>query len=611
MPTLDYRESLARALGAGEVCHIPYAQLSAWTNNFDTLIGKGKFGEVFMCRVKLSQLHPRDTKFALKRMIAQPTAMRQSNDPNDVRINLIASHQMEVRVLSNFKHPNIIRLYAHSEDGPRLCLLFELGERGELRSALENDVAASDLHWKRRIRVAIGVASALNYLHCHKKGSPAYHRDVKSANIVLTTDWTAKLIDCGLAKYVDPEEALHREQQNVSRSGISSVGTPGYTCPRYSQTGIYEPKSEVYSLGIVFLELLTGRVQGTKDGEEAVFFDDLYDTRTFIPSDERAGDWDPHCVEQVNALCKNCALVPFEARFGTMGEVVHVLKLIEQHHCKVTAEGGDQNMGDMLEEYNKLRKQPTDRKLGPEELKCCICYERVARQLGVSCHSPGAHFYCNSCFSDQTLSQTSSDSKGKFYSSNCKVLCAYCSEPFSEADVASICTAEVYARYRGACKDFLEAQICRREQEKHARAIEQLQKEIAQGGVQTLVATVNRKKLHILENILTLKCPRCTTTILDFEGCFAVTCGHCNCNFCGWCLKDCGTNAHPHVKACTLSLHRGSYYGSQEEFNRVHSVSRGDRVREYLRGVTDRREREILVEQINPYLENLGIILRI
>eukprot|EP01042_Synura_sphagnicola_P030196 gene30196-38906_t len=258
--TSDYRESLARALGAGEVCHIPYAQLSAWTNNFDTLIGKGKFGEVFMCRVKLSPLHPRDTKFALKRKFTQPTAIRRSDDP---------SHQMEVRLLSNFKHPNIIRMYAHSEDGPRLCLLYELGERGVLRSALENDVAASDLHWKRRIRVAIGVASALNYLHCHKEGSPAYHRDVKSANIVLSTNWTAKLINCGLANYVDPEEALDREQQNASRSVISNVGTPGYTCPRYSQTGIYEPKSEVYSLGIVLLELLTGRVQGTKEGEEA------------------------------------------------------------------------------------------------------------------------------------------------------------------------------------------------------------------------------------------------------------------------------------------------------------------------------------------------------
>eukprot|EP01042_Synura_sphagnicola_P002419 gene2419-biopygen2645 len=132
-----------------------------------------------------------------------------------------------------------------------------------------------------------------------------------------------------------------------------------------------------------------------------------------------------------------------------------------------------------LQEYNDLRNQATDRKFGPEELECCICFELVARQLGVNCRSRGHHFYCNICFGDQTLSQTSAESRGKFYASDCKVLCGYCFEPFSEAEVASICTAEVYAVYRGACNDFLEAEICRREQARHAWEIEQREKKIS------------------------------------------------------------------------------------------------------------------------------------
>jgi len=600
----NYREVLARAMDTGEVCHIPYTQLSEWTNYFETIVGRGKFGEVFLCRVKLSPLHPRDTKLALKRMISQSAA----NDANVVGINLLASHDMEVRVLSNFKHPNIIKLYAHSKDGPQLCLLFELAERGDLRKALESDGLASDLHWKRRIRVAIGVASALNYLHCHKPGSPAYHRDVKCANVVLTADWTAKLIDCGLAKYVDPvEEAQRREQRHVSRSGISSVGTPGYTCSRYSQTGIYEPKSEVYSLGIVLLELLTGRLQGARNLDEVVYFEDIYDVNTSIPADERAGDWDPQCVEKMNNLCKRCALVPYRDRLGSMGEVVRVLKEIEESHCVVEVVGVHVNMDELLADYNRLRRQQSEPPPAPIRTECCICFELVENCLGVKCRSPGAHFYCHSCFGDQTLSQTSANSRGKFYENECKVVCAYCLQKFSEADVASVCTAEIYAVYRGACNDFLEAQICRREQERHARVVEQLQREIAAGVASNLEASVNRKKLHIIENILTLKCPRCATAILDFEGCFAVTCGNCNCGFCGWCLEDCGADAHAHVKQCPQSLHRGSYYGSQEEFNQVHSANRGNRIREYLRWVDDRREREMLVEQITPYLAGLGI----
>ena len=122
----------------------------------------------------------------------------------------------EVSVLSDFRHPNIIRLLAYSipparADIPRLpiCLVYELGANGGLNTNLRIDARASFLMWPVRLRIALEVSSALNYLHCRVQGRPAYHRDVKSANIVLTESLEAKLIDCGLAKYIPDDGDPH------------------------------------------------------------------------------------------------------------------------------------------------------------------------------------------------------------------------------------------------------------------------------------------------------------------------------------------------------------------------------------------------------------------
>ena len=133
----------------------------------------------------------------------------------------------EVLVLSDFKHPNIIRLLGYciySSDAQAtvspICLVYELAANQDLAVNLRNDGRSSRLTWALRLRIALEVASALSYLHSRWKDRPAFHRDVKSANIALTASLEAKLIDCGLAKYIPKDSVVH------------SITTPGMTTIR-------------------------------------------------------------------------------------------------------------------------------------------------------------------------------------------------------------------------------------------------------------------------------------------------------------------------------------------------------------------------------------------
>jgi serine/threonine protein kinase len=111
------------------------------------------------------------------------------------------------------------------------------------------------------VQVAIDVMTALQFLHKgNEEITACFHRDVKSANIVLKRDFTAQLIDCGLAQFV-----------NDDLKTTFVKGTKGYICPQYVQTGKYLPACDIYSFGVVMLELWTGRIQNQKDESGAQF----------------------------------------------------------------------------------------------------------------------------------------------------------------------------------------------------------------------------------------------------------------------------------------------------------------------------------------------------
>jgi interleukin-1 receptor-associated kinase 4 len=245
-PSEDSADRLRSAMRTGEVVELTGDFLSAATNSFDDerLIGEGAFGKVYQgSHQGVSQ------RFAVKRLDASVGGGPERANKDFVR---------EIEVLRRFRHPHIISLHGFSRDDH--CLVYELGSHGSLADNLVNDQKAAGLTWKLRVRVANGIAKALNYLHKHGE-LPVFHRDVKSANAVLcNSGMMVKLIDCGLSMLLN-EEQVQTQQTIFTVTQGAALGTPGYMCPQFTRTRKYGEKSEVYSFGVVLLELLTGKVQ--------------------------------------------------------------------------------------------------------------------------------------------------------------------------------------------------------------------------------------------------------------------------------------------------------------------------------------------------------------
>ena len=111
------------------------------------------------------------------------------------------------------------------------------------------------------------IISAIHFLHTTKMdGHTLFHRDIKSSNIFLDQKYTAKLIDCGLAKFVlKGSSVITNPIPSVCyTAGDGTYGTPGYTCPFHSTGNLYEASCDVYSFGIVMIELVTGCLQNDK-----------------------------------------------------------------------------------------------------------------------------------------------------------------------------------------------------------------------------------------------------------------------------------------------------------------------------------------------------------
>ena len=112
-----------------------------------------------------------------------------------------------------------------------------------------------------------------------------------------------------------------------------------------------------------------------------------------------------------------------------------------------------------------------------------------------------------------------------------------------------------------------------------------------------------------INSLLCLRCPRCSQVFIDFTGCFALKCsnGACGCNFCGFCLKDCGSDSHSHVSQCCDNPTKGDYFNTAEYFNKIHSKKRCVLVSEYLDKILDAKHKAALISHCEVSFRDLGI----
>ncbi|EEF42012.1 Serine/threonine-protein kinase PBS1, putative [Ricinus communis] len=160
--------------------------------------------------------------------------------------------KVEVELLSHLRSPYLLALIGFCSDSNHKLLVYDFMENGGLQEHLYPTSAMHlRLDWETRLRIALEAAKGLEYLHEHVS-PPVIHRDFKSSNILLDKYFHAKVSDFGLAK-LGPDKAGGHVSTRV-------LGTQGYVAPEYALTGHLTTKSDVYSYGVVLLELLTGRV---------------------------------------------------------------------------------------------------------------------------------------------------------------------------------------------------------------------------------------------------------------------------------------------------------------------------------------------------------------
>ncbi|KAH7280030.1 hypothetical protein KP509_37G049200 [Ceratopteris richardii] len=165
----------------------------------------------------------------------------------------------ELKYLGALRHPNVVKLFGYCCEGDHRLLVYEFFPRGSLENHLFGR-SGHTLPWNTRLKIAVDAAKGLTFLHNAK--IPVIYRDFKSSNILLDSEFNAKLSDFGLAKDGPTGDKTHVTTQ--------VLGTYGYAAPEYVATGKLTPKSDVYGFGVVLLEILTGKraVDKARNGGE-------------------------------------------------------------------------------------------------------------------------------------------------------------------------------------------------------------------------------------------------------------------------------------------------------------------------------------------------------
>ncbi|ESW22558.1 hypothetical protein PHAVU_005G163100 [Phaseolus vulgaris] len=253
------------------------------TNNFNTPLGKGGFGTVYLGHID-------DTPVAVKMLSSSSVQGFQQ-------------FQAEVKLLMRVHHKNLTSLVGYCNEETNKGLIYEYMANGDLHEHLSGKHSKTKFFtWEERLRIAVDAALGLEYLQNGCK-PPIIHRDIKSTNILLNEQFQAKLADFGLSKIIPTEGETH----------VSTVvaGTPGYLDPEYFITNRLTEKSDVFSFGVVLLEIITNQPVIMR-GEETIHISEWVRSLVLkgdikaIVDPRLEGDYDTNSVWKAVEIATEC-----------------------------------------------------------------------------------------------------------------------------------------------------------------------------------------------------------------------------------------------------------------------------------------------------------------
>uniref|UniRef100_A0A7N0TRQ9 Protein kinase domain-containing protein n=1 Tax=Kalanchoe fedtschenkoi TaxID=63787 RepID=A0A7N0TRQ9_KALFE len=277
-----------------------YPEVLKMTNNFSTVLGKGGFGTVFLGDID-------GTKVAVKMLSASS-------------VQGYRQFRAEVNLLMVVHHRNLTSLVGYCDDDDKKALIYEYMVHGNLDEQL-NEKSERVLSWEERLRIAVDAAQGLEYLHNGCK-PPIVHRDVKCTNILLNELYQAKIADFGLSRAFPMEGGA-----------VSTVvaGTPGYLDPEYYVSNRLHEKSDVFSFGVVLMEILTSRAVVDRSHEKvhisqwvSYILETEGDVRNVMDRRLR-GEFDVNSAWKVAEIAMAC-VAPNSSNRPLMNEVVIELK---------------------------------------------------------------------------------------------------------------------------------------------------------------------------------------------------------------------------------------------------------------------------------------------
>ncbi|XP_028095118.1 probable serine/threonine-protein kinase PBL7 isoform X1 [Camellia sinensis] len=299
-----------------------YRELATATNNFrfESLIGEGGFGQVYKGKIEST---------------GQVVAVKMLNQAG---LQGDKEFLVEVLMLSLLRHPNLVHLIGYCAEGNQRLLVYEFMPLGSLEYHLHDLTPHMvPLDWNTRMKIAEGAAKGLDYLH-NEADPPVIYRDLKSSNILLDEGFNPKFSDFGLAKFVPEGDKSHVSTR--------VMGTHGYCAPEYAITGKLTKMSDIYSFGVVLLELISGqRALDTTRGRGKHMLVDwarpmLKDRTSFLQLA------DPNLKSQFSetVLCKAVEVASMCVRENPhsrpcMKDVVLALNYLTSHHCDPTGNG--------------------------------------------------------------------------------------------------------------------------------------------------------------------------------------------------------------------------------------------------------------------------------